>query len=125
MDLKLIGFQGDLVVFETTEFPKGERIDDKQTKDKTLAYGELSGHAHAFAEPENVDVFKMKEYPGLCFVDPLKEVNLEHGRIKGWTGEEVDTWYHKPVQFQPGRKYITGIVEETDWISKNIRKVVD
>ena len=125
MDMKLLGFQGDLVVFQVNEFPIGERIEDEQTKSKTLAYGELSGHAHAFADVENVDVFKMKEYPTLCFVEPLKEVNLEHGRIKGWVGDEVDTWYHKPVVFKPGKKYVTGIVNETDWISKTIRKVMD
>ena len=123
--MKYIGMQGDCVVFVVDEFPAGERMDDKQTQDKILAYGELSGHCHAFAEPEAVDVFKIKGHEGLCFVDPLKEVALEHGRIKGWTGDEADTWYHKPVVFKPGRKYVTGIVHETDWITKQMRKVVD
>lgn len=125
MKMKLVGHQGDVCIYEVDEFPEGTRVDDEQTKDRILAYGELSGHCHAFAEPEAVDVFKTKEYPGLCMIEPIRETPLEHGRIKGFTGVEVDTWYHKPVILKPGTKYITGIVEETDWITRTMRKVVD
>jgi len=125
MKMKLLGHQGDVCIFEVDEFPTGTKIENKQTEDKVIAYGELSGHCHAFAEPENVELKMLEEYPGMCLIEPLKETNLEHGRIKGWVGDEVDTWYHKPVTFKPGKKYITGIVEETDWITRQMRRVID
>lgn len=122
-----IGHQGDLCVYEINEFPTGERIEDEQCKTRTLAYGELTGHAHQFDELDAVEVFKIGQpiYRDVLFVSPKKDTVLRHGRDRDFKGKEPDQWYHSTVEFKQGKKYITGIVEETDWLTKTIRKVVD
>lgn len=96
---------------------------DAQCKNGILAYGEHSGHAHQFDDLSAVEVFKHKEKPYLRVV-VNKECNLVHGRARDFKGKEADHDYHQPIHFNPG-EFIFGIVEETDWLSKTIRRVVD
>ena len=123
--VKFCGHQGDLCIYEVEEFPAGEKIKDKQCVEATLAYGELTGHAHQVDDLTAVDVFKNEKYPGVIFLHALKDATLRHGRERNFTGAEPDQWYHSEVTLKEGKKYITGIVEETDWIAKTIRRVVD
>lgn len=125
--LELIGHQGDLIVFSVSDIPEGEKIVDKQCADKTLAYGELSGHAHQFANDANVDVFKINNpiYDGLIFVQPKEDVVLRHGRDRNFKGIESDLEYHSEIVLKEGKKYITGIVQETDWLTRTVRRVID
>ena len=127
MNIKIIGHQGDVPVFEIDEFPAGERLRDKQCDEKTLAYGEVTGHAHFFEDTETVDVFKVadEKFSGLCFFEVSKENTLIHGRARNFEGTEPDTLYHNPVNLTPGRKYMTGIFPETDWMTRTIRRVAD
>lgn len=124
--VKYAGFQGDVVIFEVDEFPEGVRFQDDLTKKHQLALGELSGHNHYFAEPEAVDLFKVegKEFEGLSFFQVDRPTDLVHGLIKGFKGREADKDYHSVVTLKEG-KYITGIVEETDWLTRTVRKVID
>ncbi len=126
-EVKCIGHQGDLCVFEVDDFPTGERIIDKQCEDATLAYGEITGHAHQFDDLTAVNVFKMPDskYNGIIFVEPKKTTVLRHGRDRNFKGIEPDNDYHSEVIFKEGKKYITGIVEETDWLTRTVRRVVD
>jgi hypothetical protein len=120
------GHQGDVVIFQIDEFPKGKRTQDALTKKGQLALGELSGHAHAFADNSAVDLFKIdgQLYQGLSFFEVKTPAKLEHGRIAGFTGREADADYHAVQEIPPG-KYMTGIVPETDWLTRTIRKVID
>lgn len=126
-NIELIGHQGDLIIFSTEDIIEGNRIIDKQCENKTLAYGELTGHAHQFRSDANVDVFKIANpaYDGLIFVQPKEDVILRHGRDVNFRGIEPDTEYHSELKLLKDKTYITGIVEETDWLTKTVRKVVD
>ncbi len=121
------GHQGDVVIFEIDEFPKGERFQDDLTKKGELALGELSGHHHAFADNSAVDIFKIdgQLYQGLSFFETKLPAKLEHGKIAGFAGKEADQDYHAVQEFEAGKKYMTGIVPETDWLTRTVRKVVD
>jgi hypothetical protein len=121
----LAGHQGDVVIFEIDTFPEGERLQDELTKNNQLALGELSGHNHYFDDSSAVDLFKLDKFPGLTFVETKKPATLVHGLIKGFKGREIDKEYHSEITLKEGKKYITGIVVETDWVGKTIRRVVD
>ncbi len=97
---------------------------DAQCENAILAYGEASGHAHQFVNQEDVTVFKSKKFAKVLFLDVKKRTAIEHGRARDFIGREADHNYHAPVYLDPG-KYVTGIVEETDWITKTTRKVID
>lgn len=122
-----LGHQGDICIFEVDSFPKGERVENAQTKNAILAYGELSGHAHQFENVSDVDVFALNEkmFSGLLFVKPKRPATLVHGRARDFEGKEADHDYHKPVILSPEKNYVIGIVQETDWLTKTIRRVVD
>lgn len=124
-NVTLVGHQGDVVIFEVDEFPTGPKTQDELTKNQQLALGELSGHNHYFDDATAVDLFKIPgEYDGLTFVDVKKPAKMVHGLIKGFKGKESDKDYHSEITLKPG-KYITGIVEETDWIARTVRRVID
>lgn len=120
--MHLIGHQGDVCFFKVEKLPKG-LIEDRQTKNAILAYGEASGHAHQFDDIDSVSVYKE---PGtnLIYLDVKRRASISHGRARDFVGREADHDYHNLVHLDPGL-YSTGIVEETDWLTKTIRKVVD
>lgn len=125
-NVTFVGNQGDLCVYEISEVPPGAQIVDKQCEDKTLAYGELSGHAHQFESNAAVDVFKIPgEYDGLIFVTPKEDTILRHGRDRNFKGKEADLEYHSELLLKGGQNYVTGIVEETDWLTRTVRRVID
>lgn len=126
-EVTCVGHQGDVCIFEIDEFPAGERVQDELTKKGQLALGELSGHNHYFEDTAAVDLFKVNDprFTGLTFIKTEKPVKLIHGLIKGWKGKEADQDYHSEVTFDGDKKYMTGIVEETDWATRTVRRVVD
>jgi hypothetical protein len=123
--VEMVGHQGDVVIFEIDNFPAGEKYQDELTNKGQLALGELSGHNHAFEDRSSVDLFKIKGYDGLSFFETKKPATLTHGLIKGFKGKEADQDYHSTLLLKEGKKYITGIVEETDWLTRTVRRVVD
>lgn len=125
--IKILGHQGDVPIFEIDNFPKSDKIIDKQCSEKTLAYGEITGHAHFFEDTKNVNMFKVnkEEFNGLCFFEVTKENTLIHGRARNFEGTEPDQLYHDKIKLIPGKKYVSGIFPDTDWITKVIRRVVD
>ncbi len=120
--MQLIGHQGDAVFFKVKKFPKN-LIQDAQTKAGIIADGTGSGHAHQFADLASVELFKSEDGK-LIYCDVTHEATVTHGRSRIFNGKEADTDYHNPVTLQPGL-YAVGIVDETDWINKTIRRVVD
>lgn len=123
--VELMGHQGDVVIFRVDSFPAGERKQDALTKNSQLALGELSGHNHYFDDSGAVDLFKLESHPGLTFIQTKKPAALIHGLIKGFKGKEADKDYHSEISLKEGEKFVTGIVEETDWLTKTVRRVVD
>lgn len=125
--VKYVGHQGDVAIFEVDEFPEGTRVQDELTKKNQLALGELSGHNHYFDDSSAVDLFKIDkpEYQGLTFLETKKPATLIHGLIKGFKGKEADQDYHSETTLEARKKYITGIVEETDWLARTVKRVVD
>lgn len=125
--IKCVGHQGDVAIFEVDEFPEGERVQDVLTKRQQLALGELSGHNHYFDDASAVDLFKINapQYSGITFIETKKPAKLVHGLIKGFKGREADKDYHSEITLKENKKYITGIVVETDWLTRTIRRVVD
>ena len=73
--------QGDVLVKSVTSIPKTAKA--KTQKDRiVLAYGEVTGHAHAIHDLENVDVFVTAE--GKTYLKVKDETKLsheEHGAI--------------------------------------------
>jgi len=100
-----------------------EFFQDDQCKKGHIAYGEMSGHVHAL-KGDSFQVFKCKDYPKQTFIKAQAEVKLVHGKIEGFSGKEKDQDYHFPITLPPGF-YVTGIVKETDWLTRTVRYVVD
>lgn len=120
--MEFIGHQGDVCFYKIDDLPK-DLIKDKQTENAILAYGEASGHAHQFDNLEDVEVFK-SEKDNLIYLKVNKKTSVSHGRARDFVGKEADHDYHNLIWLDPGL-YSTGIVEETDWLSKTVRRVVD
>lgn len=120
--MKLIGHQGDVCFYSVSMIPNN-LITDNQTKLGILAYGELSGHAHQFVDLDAVEVSKYAE-TGLLYINVKRRVGVSHGRARDFVGKEADHDYHNVIFLDPG-KYCAGIVEETDWLTKTIRRVAD
>lgn len=120
--MELIGFQGDCVFFKVDKMPQG-LSQDEQTKNAILAYGEASGHAHQFEDVSAVEVYK-ESGSNVIYINVKRETRVTHGRARDFVGKEVDHDYHSAIVLHPGL-YASGIVEETDWITGHIRKVVD
>lgn len=124
--MKLLGHQGDVCIFRVDELPTEGLLVDKQGENGILAYGEASGHAHQFDVLERVEVYKSEkpELQGLRLIRVKDTVKLVHGRARDFVGKEADHDYHNPIELPPGN-YVTGIVQETDWLTRTIRKVID
>ncbi len=120
--MQLIGHQGDVAFFKAKKFPKG-LVQDAQTKAGILANGTGSGHAHHVDDLAAATASKDPK-TGLIYLDVTARVSVSHGRARGFEGKEADHDYHNPVWLEPGI-YATGVVDETDWIAKTIRKVID
>ncbi len=120
--MQLLGHQGDVAFFKVSKLPNG-LTEDMLTKQGILANGTMSGHAHQVSDHTNAMVFKDPS-DGLLYLEVTAPVDITHGRTRGFEGKEADFDYHKPVRLAPGL-YAAGIVEETDWISKTVRKVID
>lgn len=116
--------QGDLYIFRIDDFPKGEKYKNTMCEKGQLALGEVSHHDHRIDVLDKVNVFKIKGFDALSFLDVKENCKILHGLEKDYTGPTPDNDYHWSIDLKKG-KYITGIVEETDWIAKTIRKVVD
>lgn len=128
LKVRALGHQGDVCIFEVSDFPEDREAADQQTTNAILAYGEASGHAHQFTDVATQTVFRSKgdQFKKQLFIEPkAPKLTLVHGRARDFEGKEADHDYHNPLTLPGDRKYMTGIVEETDWISRTIRQVID
>lgn len=78
MKLKQIR-QGDILLVPIDRFPTGLKA-----KDKTLAYGEVTGHSHRFDGPDDEVLVKVTS-DGTQYIDVIKPSVLkheEHGHVE-------------------------------------------
>lgn len=78
--------QGDVLLRRVASIPKSAKLADKKDQSGNdrivLAYGEVTGHAHAIHDLESVDVFVTGT--GTMYLQVKNEVSLrheEHGAI--------------------------------------------
>lgn len=106
--MKLIQ-QGDVVLKAIGTLPRGERVEDDQTKAKILVFGESTGHKHAVLDEENAcQVFRILNK---LYIETKKPVSLQH--------EE-----HDAIEIPPGN-YEIEIVREADHLAGVVRRVAD
>jgi len=104
--------QGDVLVFDEKKLPKGlSKVGpEKMNKGRWIvAEGEATGHAHAIADTEKVEMWEAED--GTVWLNVIEAVELVH--------EE-----HGIQTLEPGVKRI-GIVKEIDPFSAEERRVMD
>lgn len=102
---KFIARQGDVLIKQIEQLPDGI----KRGKDKTLAYGEVTGHSHRFADPSLVELFLSND--GLKYLKVNAIAPLIH--------EE-----HKEIKIMPGL-YEVLIEREYDYIDEELKVIRD
>lgn len=101
--------QGDVLIRQIKSLPKAAK--DITPKDRiVLAYGEVTGHAHAIA-PGEAREFSMADAANATrrFLSVVKEATVRH--------EE-----HAPIPLPPG---VYEIVQQREYTPEAIRKVAD
>jgi len=109
--------QGDVLLTRVKALPAKV----KKIKDKTLAYGEVTGHSHRFVDDSKINRY---EANSRIYLEVLQPVQLTH--------EEHNKW----LQYQDGQYIphdgiiLPGIYEQTqertyDYIDEEMKKVVD
>lgn len=101
--------QGDVLIRRLSRLPKGSKAVKTQGR-IVLAYGEVTGHAHAIADP-GVAEFSL-ENAGAAVRRFLKVVSEAHVRH-----EE-----HAPIALPPG---LYEIVQQREYSPEAIRNVAD
>lgn len=66
--------QGDVLLVKIGKLPDGVTI----LKDKTLAYGEVTGHSHRFTQPENIERYELDGKLYLQVFQPTPLIHEEH-----------------------------------------------
>ena len=96
--------QGDVLVVSVGSIPKGARKVARDNGRVVLAYGEVTGHAHAIVE-EHVTMLEVDK--GIRYLDVQMEAFLRH--------EE-----HAPITLPPGAYKVTRQVEYTPEAIRNV-----
>lgn len=102
--------QGDVLLVEIEEFPE----DAEKVKDRILAHGETTGHAHHFRGQAQVLRTPTKQFVEIIAPEPLVHDNP-------MTGEKGD---HNPIMV-PAGKYEVKLQREFNPVDEEIRRVMD
>ena len=98
--------QGDVILKKITQLPEGNKKVISKGK-MVLAEGEVTGHFHGIEEDES-ELIQIGEK---ILLKLAKTATLRHQE-------------HKPITLEPGL-WEVGIVQEYDYFSKMVKKVVD
>lgn len=101
--------QGDVLIRQVAKIPNGAKA--KKNKDRiVLAYGEVTGHAHAIAEPQAKE-YTMEQAEGAVrrFLEVASGADVKH--------EE-----HATIQLPPG---FYEIIQQREYTPEAIRNVAD
>jgi len=96
--------QGDILFRQVEKLP--ERV--KEIKNKTVAYGEVTGHSHRFSDDADIKRYKLGDRLFLQVFSPATIIHNEHLPF------EIDKGIYEQIQER-----------EYDPFEKNIRAVVD
>jgi hypothetical protein len=97
--------QGDVLIARVKAIPKGAKPVKRDRGRVVLAYGEVTGHAHAIVEPEAL-LFDDK---GDLYLEADGTVTLRH--------EE-----HAPITIEPG---VYKVTRQREYSPEEIRNVAD
>lgn len=103
--------QGDVLIKQIKELPKEiKKSEDNLEKRIVLAYGEVTGHAHAFYNPKDVELLESKD---------IKETRrfLNIKAISDLKHEE-----HATLTFNPG---IYEVIQQKEYSMGQIKRVID
>jgi hypothetical protein len=96
---------GDLLITPATKKPKGKMKKTKQSKERVLAYGEVTGHAHRLDKGAKVEIAET----GDAYFSVEKSARLTH--------EE-----HGPIVFKAG---LYRVVRQREYTPEGSRTVAD
>lgn len=94
-------FQGDVAMLrmpDNYEIPKGWIEVVPETKGVCLAYGETSGHAHAFKEPDKVKVYKNPANDNQMIIVVIDNTVLRHEEHVGYKFPKKTIWWKGPQE---------------------------
>lgn len=100
--------QGDVLIEKVNLIPKVAKKKKSDRRGFVLAEGEHTGHFHAIADEEGVEMY---EHEGTLFLKTDKEVSLTHQE-------------HNTITIDPGI-YKIGRVREMDYTQMMVRQVAD
>lgn len=88
--------QGDIRLKPIGKLPENA----KKLEDKTLAYGEVTGHSHRFLEPDNVDRYELEGRLYLQVYSPTPLIHEEHNKqiILPGTYEQIAEREHDYIE---------------------------
>ena len=109
--------QGDVRLSHVKDLPKNA----KPLKDKTLAYGEVTGHSHRFIDTSNIQRYEADNKIYLQVLQPSLLTHEEHNK---WQKRFNDTWVADQGYIMPG-VYEQISEREYDYIDESAKTVVD
>lgn len=116
--------QGDVLLVRVNALPEG--IQEQPRKDGliVLAYGEVTGHAHAIAEP---DVKWFGAANGQKYLESARPFTLKHGELSALihareASVEVAGSDHTAQRFAPG---VWMVVRQYEFSAEQLRQVMD
>lgn len=114
--------QGDVLLTKVDRLPDGCRPADLDHGRVVLAYGETTGHAHAFQELGAVEAWRAPT--GDLYVSAARPATLVHGALSAGELTPVSPVEHRPVTINPGEVWLASIQQVFDPSSIS-RPVVD
>lgn len=110
---------GDVYLKRIDKLPKGVI----SLKDKTLVYGEVTGHSHRFVDTENINRYQLNDKVYLEVMEPSLLTHEEHNK---WQMFDVGIGGYTPHDgyIMPG-VYEQIPEREWDYIGEEAKKVID
>lgn len=100
--------QGDVLIQQIRQLPKGVLAKAPEAQGFVLAHGEVTGHSHAIAVEEGVQLYTMEQILYLVADHEVTVTHQEHGAVT-----------------LPAGTYQIGQVREWDYLAEESRLVRD
>jgi len=118
--------QGDVCLESGVAIPDGAKLVKQGVKKFTLAYGEVSGHAHVAVSDEPFDVYEVEE-DGLTryYLKAVAALRVQHGRRMENGTIVAEPGTHAEQVFEHGEVVSANQVVEADPFSEMVSPVED